>query len=86
MVESIEKNHKPLKAARAKDGAIAIKVVGESHVQGGRHFTKANQVVSQVSLKIIVNNSRFYRRAEELLQGRNGERRLATNNKAEEGV
>ncbi len=73
MVESIEKNHKTLKSARAKDGAIAIKVMGETSVQAGRHFVKTNQLVSFVREQVSVAIEGFNRLLEEPLQRRNGE-------------
>jgi len=49
VVQSIEINKKPVDKARAKDGAVAVKIVNDGSVQYGRQFDDKNQIVSLIN-------------------------------------
>eukprot|EP01017_Pseudomicrothorax_dubius_P049556 TRINITY_DN922_c0_g1_i4.p1 TRINITY_DN922_c0_g1~~TRINITY_DN922_c0_g1_i4.p1 ORF type:complete len:222 (-),score=72.06 TRINITY_DN922_c0_g1_i4:52-717(-) len=46
VVESIERDHKPLQAARILDGSVAIRVRGDDSILAGRHFELSNKLYS----------------------------------------
>jgi len=49
VVSSMELNKKPVNQARAKDGAVAIKITNDGSVQYGRHFDDTCQIVSLIT-------------------------------------
>jgi translation initiation factor 5B len=48
-VETIEIAKKSVKQARHGDGYATIKLMGDTHIQYGRHFDDSMQLVSQIS-------------------------------------
>mmetsp|Transcript_16395 Transcript_16395/g.27769 ORF Transcript_16395/g.27769 Transcript_16395/m.27769 type:complete len:311 (+) Transcript_16395:1962-2894(+) len=61
VVESIELNKKSMTKVGPKDGSVAIRVSGQSHVMFGRHFDETNQVCSLISRRSIDCLKEFYR-------------------------
>lgn len=49
IVQSIELNKKPVQAARAKDGQVAVKITNDGSVSFGRHFNYEDQVCSFIT-------------------------------------
>ena len=61
VVESIEINKKSVQSATPKDGPVAIRVSGQSHVTYGRQFDHTHQVCSLITRKSIDTLKEFYR-------------------------
>jgi translation initiation factor 5B len=53
IVQSIEREKKPLKEARTKDGAVAIKITNDGSVAFGRHFNDTDQLASLITRDTI---------------------------------
>eukprot|EP00824_Muranothrix_gubernata_P011300 TRINITY_DN24600_c0_g1_i2.p1 TRINITY_DN24600_c0_g1~~TRINITY_DN24600_c0_g1_i2.p1 ORF type:complete len:900 (+),score=240.83 TRINITY_DN24600_c0_g1_i2:394-2700(+) len=60
-VESIEVNHKPIIAVRNKDGAVAVKISGESSIMIGRHFDYPTQFCSIITRDSIEACKAYFR-------------------------
>lgn len=52
-VLSIEANKKPVQAARASTGSVAVKISNDGSVQYGRHFDDQSNIVSMVTRESI---------------------------------
>lgn len=53
VVQSMEINKKPITAARAKDGSIAVKITNDGSVSYGRQFDDTCQIVSNITRESI---------------------------------
>lgn len=61
VVESMEKDRKPIVSVLPKDGSVAIRVSGGNNVAFGRHFEASNQVCSWLTRKSIDSLKDFFR-------------------------
>jgi len=46
VVESIELNKKSVNVVKPKDGSVAIRIGGQSHIAFGPHFDETSQICS----------------------------------------
>ena len=53
VVESIEMNKKSVQKVLPKDGSVAVRISGQSHVAFGRHFDETNQICSLITRRSI---------------------------------
>jgi len=61
VVESMEKEHKPLQVARPSDGSIAVKFKGDSTILAGRHFELKDRLCSIISRESIDALKKYFR-------------------------
>merc|ERR1712194_156668 len=52
-IESLEREHKPIKQATKLTGPVAVRIKGDKSIQAGRHFEEKDQIVSLLSRKSI---------------------------------
>lgn len=53
MVESIELNKKKVDKVLPKDGAVSVRISGQSNINYGAHFDHTNQICSWITRKSI---------------------------------
>jgi translation initiation factor 5B len=61
VVDSIQKDSKPLSEAKPKDGSVAICVKGVEYINAGRHFELKDKIVSEISRESIDALKTYYR-------------------------
>mmetsp|Transcript_31470 Transcript_31470/g.28649 ORF Transcript_31470/g.28649 Transcript_31470/m.28649 type:complete len:347 (-) Transcript_31470:155-1195(-) len=61
VIDSIEKEHKPLAAARVTDGSVAVRIKGDSSIMAGRHFEQKDKLVSIISRESIDALKKYFR-------------------------
>jgi translation initiation factor 5B len=61
VVDSIEKEHKPLQVAKPSDGSIAIRIKGDTSIMAGRHFEMKDRLISIMSRESIDALKKYFR-------------------------
>ena len=61
VVASIEANKKPVTAARANTGSVAVKIQNDSTIMYGRHFDDQSQIVSMITRDSIDSLKKHFR-------------------------
>ena len=61
VVESIEKDKKPIQSVLPKDGSVAVRINGANNIQFGRQFDASNQICSWLTRKSIDYLKDFFR-------------------------
>jgi len=61
VVDSIEREHKPMQSARITDGSVAIRIKGDPSIMAGRHFELKDRLVSILSRDSIDALKEYFR-------------------------